>query len=280
MYTFASDLDQTLIFSTNLNEKISDFFDLKKLVSVELINDIESSFMTNESLILLEEISHKLNFVPTTTRTIEQFKRINFGNKNIKFKYSITSNGGNILIHGEPQKQWHEMIKNNINKNCISFSAVNKKINEVNKKYDFLIKSKEADDLFCYFIINKDLLPGHELQSLREYFYMHNYNLSLQGRKLYVVPKYVDKAIAVKEVISMINSNLTGGTSNKIISAGDSLLDLSMLKISHIGFVPSHGEIIKNMLPDNKLPENISATESLYYLACEELLKKINILCK
>jgi len=58
---------------------------------------------------------------------------------------------------------------------------------------------------------------------------------SIQGRKMYFVPKCVDKWTALK-YISDLEKTKT------IISSGDSKLDLNMVKNASIGIIPSHGQ--------------------------------------
>ncbi len=66
------------------------------------------SYMTKDAQQKLIEIRGKWTFVPVTTRTMEQYKRINlFHNEHVP-QYAITSNGGNVLINGEPDLLWRE----------------------------------------------------------------------------------------------------------------------------------------------------------------------------
>ena len=65
------DLDNTLIYSCR-----HDIGEEK--VCVELYEGREVSFMTKRSLSLLKEVQKKALFVPVTTRTAEQYRRIDF----------------------------------------------------------------------------------------------------------------------------------------------------------------------------------------------------------
>lgn len=74
MRMFASDLDRTLIYS---NKALADFGQSgEDLIGVERKDGREIAFMTQEARSLLKEISAQMLFVPVTTRTYEQYKRI------------------------------------------------------------------------------------------------------------------------------------------------------------------------------------------------------------
>ena len=76
MILFASDLDQTLIFSEKFNEMKKSTLDVETLAVIESINHEKSAFMHPIALTLLQEISSRILFIPATTRTILQFSRI------------------------------------------------------------------------------------------------------------------------------------------------------------------------------------------------------------
>ena len=72
MIIFHSDLDNTLIYS--YKHEIG-----SEKRCVELYRGRELSYMTEKSLELLERIRERVLFVPTTTRTVEQYDRIRLG---------------------------------------------------------------------------------------------------------------------------------------------------------------------------------------------------------
>ena len=84
MLLFHADLDNTLIYSyrRNLGEH---------KVNVEIYDQREVSFMTKKTQELLKQVAKNTMFVPTTTRTIEQYKRIQLGIQ--EPKYALVCNG-------------------------------------------------------------------------------------------------------------------------------------------------------------------------------------------
>ena len=105
-----SDLDRTIIHSSkflkeSINPEIVEFNKDKKPIS----------YMEKEALLLLNELSNNLLFIPVTTRSLEQYKRIDL---KITPLYYITSNGGIILKNNKRLKSLDDFIKNNMsNKN-------------------------------------------------------------------------------------------------------------------------------------------------------------------
>ena len=93
-----------------------------------------------------------------------------------------------------------------------------------------------AAGLFCYGVVDRPVMPRDVLISLTEWARPAGWAVSLQGRKLYVVPSPLTKSAAVREVASRVGSTIT-------LAAGDSLLDIDLLAAADRGVHPGHGEI-------------------------------------
>ena len=99
MVVFHSDLDNTLIYSYK-----HDIGSDKKCV--EVYQNREVSFMTKKSFDLLKAVKEKVVFVPTTTRTQEQYERIDLG---IGIpRLALVCNGGVLLADGREDTKWYE----------------------------------------------------------------------------------------------------------------------------------------------------------------------------
>ena len=98
---FASDLDQTLIYSQPL-ERAEELGD--RIITAELIDGKVRSYMSSSSYQLLQKLMTELIFIPVTTRTMQQYNRIHLISQMLKPTYAVTSNGGNILIDGQPDR--------------------------------------------------------------------------------------------------------------------------------------------------------------------------------
>ncbi|MCT4605524.1 MAG: hypothetical protein N4A64_05350 [Marinisporobacter sp.] len=257
---FASDLDRTLIYS----KKFVSNKDCIRLV--EKKDHEEISFMTETAIEELKSVSEDMLFIPVTTRTIEQYKRIAIFEE-ISPKYAIVSNGGNILVNGEVDEEWHHLIQKKIKKDCLPLEELLLKFDEIASK-EWLLRRRMADNLFTYCIVDGEKIPMEKLNAFIKWLELRNWKVSLQGRKLYFVPYCVCKWKALEYIKERENIDF-------IISAGDSLLDLPMLKKADIGIAPPHGEIYR-IYKDTEETKNIIFTEKEGISASEEILEKIN----
>lgn len=101
----ASDLDRTLIYSTGALQLAMPDADAPRLLCVEVYGNKPLSYVTETAAGLLEELGRTTVFVPTTTRTREQYHRISLPGP--APAYAVVANGGHILVDGESDPDWH-----------------------------------------------------------------------------------------------------------------------------------------------------------------------------
>ena len=99
MIAFHTDLDNTLIYSYK-----HDIGPQKR--NVELYQGREISYITEETYHLLQLVKNEMFIVPTTTRTLEQYQRIDLGIG--PFPYALVCNGGVLLVNGVPDEAWYQ----------------------------------------------------------------------------------------------------------------------------------------------------------------------------
>ncbi|MCY8954304.1 HAD family hydrolase [Bacillus cereus] len=257
---FASDLDQTLIYSRkSFRAPIED----ESIQLIETLDGKEISFISHKTISLLKKLQLHSHFIPVTTRTIEQFQRIALFQDEIIPEYAITSNGGNILHNGKQDGTWNRTVKERLSAECIERNDILKEFGQIAHK-DWVISQKTADDLFHYCIIKRENIPYDELSSFTSWLDKQGWNHSLQGRKLYFVPKPINKWDAVQYIKEILQIDT-------IITAGDSLLDLCMLEKANHAFAPLHGEL--GAMHDNLQP-HILKTNAIGIYAAEEIVNK------
>jgi len=262
---FASDLDRTLIYSSKF---ISDEIET---VVVEYKDREPLSYMTKDAQQKLVEIRGKWTFVPVTTRTMEQYKRINLFQNDDVPQYAITSNGGNVLINGEPDLVWREKIESTINKEGFGVLKVYDLMASLFEE-EWVEKVRIADDVFFYMLVYKDDVNMDLINTWARKLDAMDWELIEHGRKIYCIPKCVNKRDALDYVASRIKAT-------KIVSSGDSRMDLTMQSISDQFIVPRHGELVfSQWIKENERTvitefEGIKAAESVIQLASETLSK-------
>lgn len=265
---FASDLDRTIIYSNKfIDSKINVSNNLRL---VETYEGQEITYMLEKSIEILKKISKKALFVPVTTRTIEQYKRIMIFENEVIPKYSVVTNGGNILIDGKLDKEWNKAIKNKIGQECLALEDAILEFEKIkNKKW--MHKFRVADEMFFYCVIDKESLPLDVLNEFSMQLQKSNWRIILHGRKLYFLPKCLNKGNAVKYLAEKEEKE-------HVIAAGDSILDLDMLSIANHFISPQHGEIynLKEEKYENKL---VKFTENYGITAGFEILQNVLSLC-
>jgi len=255
---FASDLDRTLIYSTK-------FIDLtqKGIKLVESKEGREITYMTEKTLQLLKSVSNEILFIPVTTRTIEEFSRITIFKKEIIPKYAIVSNGGNILMDGKLDDEWSNHIKKKIANDSLALEDVIKEFKKIQTD-KWIKKLRIADNLFIYSIMDNDFIPKYELKEFGKWMEKNNWRTIVHGKKLYFLPKCVNKRDAVKYIAEKEEIK-------KIVAAGDSFLDLDILDITKEFFSPLHGDIFK-FHNEEQEKRKIRFTKGHGILASEEIV--------
>lgn len=229
--TLASvDLDRTMIYSrAALGFAVDD-----SVTCVEMYDGEPLSYMTIDAASRLEKFSSVAVVVPTTTRTIEQFQRIAL--PGAPWRYAITSNGGNILVDGEPDVQWranfHEVGLDRIRAE-LTARAVG----------EWVLKRRTADDLFCYLVVEPAQVPDGFLTEWSQWCAARGWNVSQQGRKIYTMPDMVSKSKAVAEVVNRCVDDGVLSTRPLTLAAGDGALDADMLIAADRAIRPAHGEL-------------------------------------
>lgn len=260
---FASDLDRTLIYSKKSRGKEVNELELS---AVEWIDEKPVAYMTNKGIELLKQLPSEISFLPVTTRTASQYKRVTgLFDPAEQPKYAIVSNGAVILENGQPLAEWSERIKNQLLQDCTMIEHVMPQLEAYAKK-GFVLNVLQAESWFVYMIIDEKIFSIEDLEDLSEIFYQQGFTLSHQGRKLYIMPNCINKSKALQFVKERIGAST-------VFAAGDSLLDLDMVLSADRGFIPSHGEAVQYK---ETLPSHISVTQHTGVLAGEEILKKVS----
>lgn len=197
-----SDLDGTLIFSAKYKQADD--------IVIERKDGGEISCITKRQAELFPQISR---IIPITTRSIEQYRRIDFARFGFSPRYALCDNGGTLLIDGEVSAEWSEWSCG-IYENCREELA----------EYQALLKrdpfrSFEVRLVDGLFLFTKSADPRKTLDflgagTLCECFFT--------GQKVYVVPKALNKGAAVKRLAEKLGIA-------RFAAAGDSAMDISML---------------------------------------------------
>jgi hypothetical protein len=125
----------------------------------------------------------------------------------------------------------------------------------------FLLNLRTASDLFAYAVVDRAALPTGWAADLGAWCTPRGWAVSVQGRKVYAVPRPLTKSAAAAEVVAR-----AGG--GPLLAAGDSLLDADLLAVADAAIRPAHGELADTGFTC----ERLAVTRSTGVLAGAELL--------
>ncbi|MGD6957239.1 HAD family hydrolase [Rossellomorea aquimaris] len=252
MNAFASDLDRTLIFSKRMLEEYGSDGNEEL---IELLDGKPISYISLKTKAILKQINEDMFFIPVTTRTIQQYKRIQLFQDDIVPQYAITSNGGTILKRGTVLKEWTLHVKGLL-QNCPPLEEVIKKVAAIDDS-KWIKKIKPGDHVFFYIIVHTEYFSDSRFIELRTLSDHLGWKVSLQGRKLYFIPKILNKWTAVHYLRYVLGVN-------EMYTAGDSILDYELITNGTYGIAPLHGEVVDDSFTLNKTREaGIKASEEI-----------------
>ncbi len=216
MKILCTDLDNTIIYSYKHdigNEKMN----------VELYKEREISFITKQTFELLKKVKEEFLVIPTSTRTIEQYERINL--KIGTFKYALVCNGSVLLVDGKKDKDWYEE----------SLRLAKPSNLEVKKALEYLENDKRRTFELRYiedlFVFTKCYKSETVVNELRKHLDKSLVNVFNNKEKVYVLPTLLSKGKAIERLKKYLKVEF-------IIAAGDSEFDISMVEAADVGLVP------------------------------------------
>ena len=214
--------------------------DVTDRTCVEYLDGEPLSFMTATAARMLEQLASETVVVPTTTRTVEQFQRIDLPGG--PWRYAITSNGGNILLDGQPDANWRAEVDAAAAAGGAPLSDV---LAEMHSRCDpsWVLKARTADDLFCYLVVRTEAMPPTFVADWSSWCAARGWGVSQQGRKVYTMPDAVGKSMAVAEVRRRLIADGVIRSDELLLAAGDGALDADMLSAADLAARPRHGEL-------------------------------------
>lgn len=259
----ASDLDRTLIYSKNAIQQFSDV-PVEKLYTAEHYKGQPFSFMTKQANELTEDLIEKNLLVPVTTRVRHQYDRIKLSNKK-RPEWAIIANGAEVLKNGKPDPEWNEHISGLLKEEAAPIDKIEQKLEKFHGE-DWLLKQRIADSWYIYLNICREKLPSIAIDETNTFAEKNNWQMSIQGSKLYLVPKPINKENAINYICDKLNIN-------SFMAAGDSLLDQPLVESAELGIIPAHGELYEKKISGSIDTTELQITKASGIHAGEEILQ-------
>ncbi len=240
---FTCDIDNTLICSYKHKQEGD--------VCVEILKDKEQGFTTQKTLELLKIATEieKLNIVPLTTRSIEQYERIKFGEG--APKQALVTNG-TLLINGITMRVdepwWME-----------SLAVVAPLKKELDRLYalltpmtDSFIRVRIVDEMYLFVYCSDKVDPAVMATMLAM---QTTLKVEYSGKKIYFFPEVANKGVAAKRMTTKLGADY-------LIAAGDSSIDLPMLRMADLAIIPqSLAKYAEEFKKAEICPENVRFSE-------------------
>lgn len=209
----ACDLDNTLIHSYK-HQKDCD-------ICIEKIHDKDQGFINENAFKILSKIKENAEYVPVTTRSIEQYLRIEF-DADAKPEHAVTTNGS-ILLNG-------------MNRDLTWDSESAKTLKEYQKDLDEILLMLEEDDSYIrrrkvdemyVFAYCKEGVSAEE--KVKYYLDKTRLDIEFSGKKIYFLPPEFNKGVALLRLKEYFKPDY-------VIAAGDSEIDIPMLEGADLAF--------------------------------------------
>lgn len=237
----ASDLDRTLIYSPSALMLTMPDHQAPRLVCVEVYNGRPLSFVTESAAWSLTLLADAGTLIPATTRTVEQYQRIHLPGPPARFV--LCANGGRLLRDGEEDLDFTAAVAVRLESACAPLAEVAAELRRTSAVPPgvtaFVEKVREASGLFCYAVVDRATMPAGWVEDLAAFAALRSWGVSVQGRKVYCVPTALTKAAAAREVACMLDAD-------RMVAAGDSLLDADLLEMADAAMRPGHGELAES----------------------------------
>ncbi|MEV1133934.1 HAD family hydrolase [Rhodococcus coprophilus] len=259
----ATDLDRTLIYSRAA--MTGSQYSTGNLRCIEYFDGAPLSYVTETAARQLEDLTTAHTVVPTTTRTPEQFRRIDLPGG--PWRYAIASNGGALLADGKLDEQWRRHVDAAVLEGSAGLDEVTAEL-RARISESWVSKFRIADELFCYLVVDVAAQPAGFLEEWQTWCQGRGWNASQQGRKIYTMPDSVCKSHAVAEVYRRLAEEGVIDADAPVFAAGDGALDAEMLMAADAAIRPRHGEL--ELLEWQH--SNLSVTEQSGIAAGEEIL--------
>ncbi len=221
MILFHADLDNTLIYSYRR-------LTCGERIGVEEYRGKTVSYMTPESCRLLRGLGETVLTVPTTTRTEEQYGRIDLGIGTPR--YALVCNGGVLLEDGKENAAWYEE----------SLAMTDHCRKELLRAEELLSadldRSFEVRNIRDLFVFTKSERPERTAERLRAALDLSKADVMQNGVKVYVLPKILNKGTAVRRLRDKLTR--LGERADYVVAAGDSAFDLPMAEAADLFLAP------------------------------------------
>ncbi|MEJ2890849.1 HAD family hydrolase [Actinomycetospora aeridis] len=212
----ATDLDRTLVHSARAAGTVVP----GTVVCLERRGDVPTAMLSRRTAEDLAALDRRALWVPATTRSVTQYRRLALGRLGARPRYAVCANGGVLLVDGVADPGWEAEVRRR--------AASAAPIGEVARR---LGASRQVDG--CFLVART---TDARLDGLAPWCAGRGWRVDVDRDKVHVLPVSLTKGAAVAEV-----RRRTGAA--HLLAAGDSPLDADLLAAADAGIQPVDGRL-------------------------------------
>lgn len=262
----ATDLDRTLIYSERFLETVKTSYQ-----QIEIYQDRPISYISLKALMLLDKLARCAHIVPVTTRSLEQYHRIEVFKGNRKPEIYVVNNGGTIYYQGKEDEAWSNQIKAQIKAMPVGYEEA---LAAFLSQYKGPVERyKKSDDLIWLVLGDASHIDFEAVKVFEKQYAESGWRIDVNGRKIYLYPHFINKWAAVRYIKEHY-------WQEEVIAAGDSLFDYEMVHRADYGIVPKEAWIEKQCGQEVRITQKpgLEAAEEILAFALEKALEKAMVL--
>lgn len=230
----ALDLDRTLIYSRTSMGAVPDDLGLR---IVEWYDGAPLSHVTEHAWAELGALMDAALVVPVTTRSPAQLARVTLPRA---APYAICANGAVLFVDGQPDPEWAAATRLLV-ASSEPLATVRPLLEEMADR-PWVRLVRDVEDVFCYLVAeSREDIPLDWIAEVAAAAAVAGWTLSLQGRKVYLVPDALSKGAGLLRLADRLAERREQRPVT--LAAGDSLLDAPLLEAADHAIRPAHGEL-------------------------------------
>ncbi|WP_433037167.1 HAD family hydrolase [Actinomycetospora sp. CA-053990] len=228
----ATDLDRTLVHSARAAGP-----DVPgDVLCLERRRGVPTAMLTRRTAATLAELARSTTWVPATTRSVAEFRRLGLGpGIGGTPRYAVCASGGVLLVDGAPDPAWEARVRDLLADGAPVAEAADLVTRHL-ARLDPATRGpvRDADGVL---LVARVADPAADwLDQLAADCDACGWRVATHGAKVHLLPARLDKSVAVAEVRERV-------AATRLLAAGDSPLDADLLLASDAGIQPADGAL-------------------------------------
>ncbi|MDD7920614.1 HAD family hydrolase [Actinomycetospora callitridis] len=228
----ATDLDRTLVHSARAAGP-----DVPgDVLCLEGRRGVPTAMLTRRTAATLGELARRATWVPATTRSVAEFRRLGLGSAvGTTPRYAACASGGVLLVDGAPDPEWEARVRHLLADGAPVAEAADLFARHLARLDPATTGPvRDADDVLLVARV-ADPDAGW-LDELAADCGARGWRVATHGAKVHLLPAGLDKSVAVAEVGERV-------AAARLLAAGDSPLDAELLLAADAGVQPADGAL-------------------------------------